>query len=298
MIKYTHIKRVQDEDVISGADVYPKLDGMNASVWWDEGIKCASRNRILTAESDCGGFHEWVTGGGLGKKFESWLAENPNLVVFGEWLVPHTIKGYQDAAWRNFWLFDIFDRLSGKYIERFERCWSYIESKYENIVPYLGSLGGHIDLPSALNHRFLLREDYEGHSEGIILVLQNAVDERGQVRRKIVKDEFLEQKRKPKIDPSSSPVESKLAAQCTRAMILKTASKVLVANGFFDYGEAERAGARGKIIPQLLSTVFYDFFHEDLWDLLKHQGQPKVDFRVMRKAIENRVREEVREWFR
>ena len=39
--------------------------------------------------------------------FMDLFREYPQLRLYGEWLVPHTLKIYHECAWRNFYVFDV-----------------------------------------------------------------------------------------------------------------------------------------------------------------------------------------------
>jgi hypothetical protein len=62
--KYMHLERFGTSEVegieIGTTYVFPKLDGTNASVWFEDGkIKAGSRNRELSFDNDNAGFYKW-----------------------------------------------------------------------------------------------------------------------------------------------------------------------------------------------------------------------------------------------
>ena len=108
-VKYQHLERfgtAETEGIEFGeCYVFPKIDGTNASVWYEnEQIKAGSRNRELSLEKDNAGFFEWVI---QNKAIQEFLQEHSDLRLFGEWLVPHSLKTYRDDAWRRFYVFDV-----------------------------------------------------------------------------------------------------------------------------------------------------------------------------------------------
>ena len=108
-VKYQHLERFGTTEVerieLGECYVFPKIDGTNSSVWIENGeIKAGSRNRELSLEKDNAGFYEWVL---KQENIKNFLCENPNLRLFGEWLVPHSLKTYRENAWRNFYVFDV-----------------------------------------------------------------------------------------------------------------------------------------------------------------------------------------------
>ena len=106
---YQHICKFNSVDVenieLGVCYVFPKLDGTNCSVWFEDGeIKVGSRNRELSIINDnAGSCNALIRDARLQKFFEKY----PDLRLYGEWLIPHTIKGYRDDAWRKFYVFDV-----------------------------------------------------------------------------------------------------------------------------------------------------------------------------------------------
>lgn len=106
-IKYPKIKSLGHEDtdgiLIGTVTIEEKIDGANASIWIEDGdVKCGSRTRILGEES-FNGFVEYVK---KNKQIGGYLRKNPNLRLYGEWLVRHTIS-YNELAYKKFYLFDV-----------------------------------------------------------------------------------------------------------------------------------------------------------------------------------------------
>lgn len=100
--KYQHIERYGTEEV-QGIEngtcyVFPKIDGTNASVWMNnEGKICAgSRNRQLSIDKDNAGFLKSIIEDDNIKRY---LMTNPTHRLYGEWLVPHSLKTYRDDVW-------------------------------------------------------------------------------------------------------------------------------------------------------------------------------------------------------
>lgn len=108
--KYQHIERFGTMEVegieIGTCYVFPKIDGTNSSVWLGEDgqIHAGSRNRELSLEKDNAGFLEAIS---KDERIMAYLAKHPNHRLFGEWLVPHSLKTYRDDAWKRFYVFDV-----------------------------------------------------------------------------------------------------------------------------------------------------------------------------------------------
>ncbi|MBM2095751.1 hypothetical protein JQW57_18560 [Sulfitobacter pseudonitzschiae] len=97
--KYMHLERFGTAEVegieIGVAHVFPKIDGTNGSIWLsDDGeVVAGSRNRDLSKGDDNAGFYAWVK---EQSSIKQYLAKNPEHILYGEWLVPHSLKTYRD----------------------------------------------------------------------------------------------------------------------------------------------------------------------------------------------------------
>ena len=109
-IKYVHLERFGTDEVdginIGKCHIFPKIDGTNASIWLEDGVFCCgSRNRVLSLDDDNAGFMAWATGR---VELRALLDSLPaGSRVYGEWLVPHSLRTYRDDAWRRFYVFDV-----------------------------------------------------------------------------------------------------------------------------------------------------------------------------------------------
>jgi hypothetical protein len=108
--KYQHIERFGTDEVenieFGRCFIFYKIDGTNGQVYLDadENIKAGSRNRVLTLENDNANFYQYVL---QNERIKKYLEKHPNHRLYGEWLVPHSIKTYRKDAWRRFYIFDV-----------------------------------------------------------------------------------------------------------------------------------------------------------------------------------------------
>jgi hypothetical protein len=332
--RYDHLERFGRTEVvdidIGKVYVFPKLDGTNASVWAkdDTTIECGSRNRTLSADKDNAGFHAWVNG--VSKEaigLRDFLETHPYFTVYGEWLVPHSLKTYRDESWRRFWVFDVYDHRTQSYI-RYDRYKDALQDRGVDVIPPLCT----IDSPSQEQIDALLAsntfqiKDGEGAGEGVVIKNYEWKNRFGrQPWAKIVRNDFKELNAKEfghaeKRGPDH--VEQQIAERyVTKALVDKVRAKiiidisnkdpkkpeVLVANldgtplqkEYLpeDYDQEEpdwkewEQKNRGKVIPQLLHRVFYDVVNEDLWDALKRFKNPRIDFKRLQSFITKQVKE-------
>jgi len=283
-LKYPHLERIDRPEVcglLNGlVHVFPKIDGTNACVWSDasEVTRCGSRNREILEGSDNHGFREWLFGPG-GEAVRSLVTLYPDWILYGEWLVPHSFRGYIPSAWRRFYVFDVFSRARGRLLP-FSEWLEAVMSFGVDYVPLLDVL----ENPTreqlekvAKGNRFLLSAGEAGGGEGIVCKRYDFANRYARTTwGKIVLAEYLEAKRAQKREPAG-PVEERLAGLVTSALIDKEMARL---------GEPLNVAA-------VMGCVYHAFVTEELWAALKKCKDPKVDFRALRRLIEDRVRARV-----
>ena len=99
-LKYQHLEKFGTTEVMDiemgTCYIFPKIDGTNASLWFDNGVQGGSRRRHLSINSDNAGFLNWAI---EQDEIINFFSVNKTLRLCGEWLVPHTLKTYIDSAW-------------------------------------------------------------------------------------------------------------------------------------------------------------------------------------------------------
>lgn len=299
--RYDHLERLNHSDTegieIGRVFVFPKLDGTNASIWCDDKIiKCGSRNRELTLESDNHNFCSWINDDTeISQAHKHCISVNPNWILYGEWMIPHTLKTYRQDIWRKFWIFDVFDINTGKYVN------------YETYEPVLKSLNLDVIEPlciinnpsqdqiqAQVETNTYLIQDGAGVGEGIVIKNYEWSNQYGrQPWAKVVKNEFKEQNRRAfgvTQKEGEFQVESAIAEEfCTPHLVGKTRAKV-VADIANEHGidlstpnaqHTIESTYRGKIIPQLLGRVFHDLVEEECWAFIKKYKNPTIDFKKL-----------------
>ena len=314
--KYDHVERLGNEEVM-GIDlgevyVFPKLDGTNASTWIEYGphdkpgpeICSGSRTRQLSVLADNAGFWKWANDDAQWPLWQGMIMHGClSWTLYGEWLVSHTLKTYRSTAWRRFWVFDVFDNESGRYLPFDDYAEKLTEIGFDVIEPLcIITNPSEEQLRKEVAENSYLIVDGGGAGEGI--VIKNYAWENRYGRQpwaKIVRNEFKEEnKRAFGITEKTGQfqVEAAIAEEyVTQVVVEKALHKIeqdVLNNHDFEIDEdqtltiqiAERKavleGARPQIIPRLLQTVFYDLIREDLWAGLKRYQFPVVDFKRLR----------------
>ena len=281
--KYQHVERLGTSEVdgILNGEVYifPKIDGTNSSVWIDNFgiIQCGSRNRQLTLENDNAGFCNFVNSQDA---IIRCLKENPKLRLYGEWLVPHTIKTYADNAWRKFYVFDVMlecDKGNEEYIPYSE----YVEilEKYNiDYIPLLGKIENptYDSICDFVDKNSFLIKSGMGNGEGVVVKNYNYKNKWGNiVWAKVVSSEFKNGNTNKSVNKqlkntSEICIELEIINKyVTLALCEKVKAKII----------EEKGDWSSKYIPMLLNMVFYDLINEECWHFIKEFKNPNVNFK-------------------
>lgn len=289
--KYQHLERFGTTEVenieIGELYIFPKLDGTNASVWLNQQgeIQAGSRRRHLTLENDNAGFYAWVV---KQDNLLKYLQKNPTHRLYGEWLVPHSLKTYKKDSWRNFFVFDVaVDKDESKILHKGDGTMEYLhyneyksllEENCLNFIPPICVLqnSNYEQLINQLEKNNFLIEDGKGIGEGIVAKNYSFTNKYGRnTFAKIVTSEFKEKHIKAMGPPTikgKNIIEEIIAEEfVTQALVEKVYSKIKNESGF-----------TSKSIPRLLNSVFYDVVKEDTWNFVKKHNNPTINFTTLK----------------
>lgn len=293
---YDHLERLGHDEVdgltIGECYVFAKLDGTNSSVWMKDGeLKAGSRNRILSLDNDNAGFCKYVEENRdkFMAVFDAAIQDGmEELTIYGEFLVPHSLKTYREDAWKKFYVFDVFDRKHNKYLPY---------NVYENVIRNTGleiieplckyNNPSNEQLQKEAEQNTYLILDGAGVGEGIVIKnygWRNRFDR--QPWAKIVRNEFKEENRRAFGTTEKGgefQVEAAVAERhVTKVLVDKTRAKI---ENDWHSGDLARGEVtsmpRAKLIPQLLGTVFYELVREDMWEIVKTYKNPTIDFKKL-----------------
>lgn len=292
-LKYQHLERYGNTEVegieVGTCYVFPKLDGTNGSVWYDNGIKAGSRNRELTLDNDNAGFLNAMA---FDDAVWNVIRDNPDFILYGEWLVPHTLKTYNDDAWRKFYVFDVYDRIKERLLSYDEYSAPLIAAGINVIAPIAIIKNGSIDhFTECLSKAHYLVKDGEGAGEGVVIKNYDYTNKYGrQTWAKIVGNEFKAKHHLAMGAPviGGEIIEEKIASKyVTQALVDKVVAKIT----------NEMEGWSSKYIPRLIHTVYYDVVTEETWNFVKEFKNPKVDFKVLSHYVTAKIKELKKELF-
>lgn len=283
--KYQHLERFGTAET-NGIEmgmcyVFPKIDGTNSQLWWNDILQAGSRKRHLTLEEDNAGFYEWALNQ---PKFGEFFKKYPMLRLCGEWLVPHTLRTYTEEAWRNFYVFDV---MMGEdaYMPYEEYKLILDEFDIEYIPPICKVENPTYErLIKQLDKNGYLIEDGKGTGEGVVIKNYDYQNRYGRTTwAKIVKNEFKSKHQKVdvcEIKESKIIEEEIVKKYITLTLVEKEHAKI-----------SQEDGWQSKYIPRLLNTVYYCLVTEECWNFVKENKNPVIDFKRLSLFTTQKIKE-------
>lgn len=299
MIRYQHVERI-DSDNISGllegtCHIYPKMDGSNMCAYLEDGkVRTMSRNRVIEAPEP---FASFV---GENPKIGEFLRGFPGLRLYGEWMVPHTIRSYIGETWNRWFVFDVTAEDSEAVYEyeldgerRILEMAGRTYIPYEEYEPILRSYGIDCIPPIAIVENPTVEElermadndatfmMSEGSGEGIVVKRYDFVNKFGRTEwAKLINTEYS-RKRIVRCNRGEGTVERDITDRyVTPDLVSKECAKIV-----------EITGTDQNIQGRLLSTVYHCLVTEFMWDAVKRYGNPTVNFKTLRRECDIAVKE-------
>ena len=298
--KYVDIERLKDKYAMAfktgeHITVSEKIDGANASIRYDAetgSLVAFSRRQRLTEDNNLQGFYVYV----LTLDPVKWAdaTSNGRYIVFGEWLVKHTIK-YPDELLRNFYVFDVWDTEIEQYVPWF-LTHQIAQALGLKTVPifYDGEFTSWEDL-----YAFVGRTEMQAEptGEGIVIKSQDRLDNKFSgtpAYVKIVAKEFSEvhqSKPQKEIDPAKIAAKQAAEAQAeaivTQRRVEKTIQKFVEDNLIREDWDEKDLGAIAKILPR---AVYEDCVKEEPETVAQIENFGKLCAQVAMKHARNLVK--------
>ena len=292
--KYQHIEKLgttEVEGILKGkVYLYYKIDGTNSCVYLknDKSLGFGSRNRELSLDKDNGNFMTMMM---LNKELYinilNYLLLHPNYIIYGEWLIPHTIRRYNESSWNKMYVFDVYDEENNRYLV-YEEYSLEIKKLGLECIPPLKIL----ENPSMEDIKNCLEETgnyliIEGLGEGIVIKNYDYRNQYGRVTwAKILTEDFNKTKEyKSKVYQDNKidvPMEFK---------IIKNFLTIDFVYKEFNKFKEEKGEFTSKNTFEFLNKSFIEFY-KDNWNLiLKKFKLPTINFRNLKKIYESEVKE-------
>ena len=282
-VKYMHIERLEKDDVAGILDgtvgVQPKIDGTNGSIWWEDGeIKCGSRNRqINSLDEDNQGFMNTVL-----TKYKDRLTQLftifPEWRLYGEFLVSHSLKTYEEDAWGKFYIFDVFSDLRETFIP-YQDYSPHLRDMNLDYIPVIATLDNADQerVESLLEKNTFLIKDGCSYGEGLVLKNYDYVNKYGRVLwAKVVANKFKEAHVK---EMGGAKIEYQPVIE--RKIAEKYVTVVRIDKMVEEMGEWSQ-----RRIPELFNRIYHDVVAEELWDFIKkHNNKVVISFNSLFREI-------------
>ena len=312
--KYQHIEKLGREEVEGLLDgqvfCFPKIDGTNSCLFLDnDGNLCAgSRNRQLTLENDNAGFYAYAL---EHPEYKAYLEVHPNQILYGEWLVKHTIKTYSEDAWKKFYVFDVceyapdedkpfltedeengillnFDALKESRYISYPRYKSDLEEFGIEYIPVMAILKNPTidDIAELAKQNHYLMPDDSNIGEGIVCKQYGFKNKWGrETWGKFVAEEFFN--KKEKLRSKNHEVKSDFEAKIAQEYITDTVIKKEYAKVKNEFPNAKR----NELIGRTLNAAYEAFITEDLVTAVRNNKNCTINFRFLKKQSDHRVKE-------
>ncbi len=296
-VKYQHVEHI-NSDAVNGLRngecyIFPKMDGMNTSVYVEEGkMRFASRNQPLDENHPFAKY--CLKNEGIVRLFQ----DHPELRVYGEWMIPHTVRTYQPSVWNNWFVFDVcVDSMQFDDYEHDQHSSGHYYVPYPKYHEMLKSYGiKHLEPLAILNDPTMEEikdivdnkntvyiEPGQGCGEGVVVKNYNYTNDYGHViwGKRINSAFKIVREKRCTPDREGILLEEVMAKKIvTPDLVLKEYHKILN-----DKGEVHPA--------MLLSIVWYCVITEYLWDELKRQRNPVINFKTFQKAVNERTKDAI-----
>jgi len=270
--KYEKIHRLGKEETDGILDeeliVQEKVDGANISIFQLDGkIRCGTRTRMLPEDESFRGFQEAVQNN---LSLAMYFSRNPDHILYGEWLVKHTIT-YPDAAYEKIYLFDIYDRANDRWLPQED-----VKAEAE----FLGLEYPHVFAEGKLTldeiKEFVGKSAIAPAGEGVVLKAANFVNKFGDhVYAKVVHEKFKESNA---IVFGGNNKHSEtywemyvVNKYCTVARVEKIIQKL-------QSQTEERLNM--KHTSQIAGTCYHDLITEEIWEIVKKV--PALNFKKLK----------------
>jgi len=281
--KYQHIERLETDETlgiqIGLCYVFPKIDGTNSTLWWNDGLQAGSRNRHLTIDYDNQGFLEWAK---EQEQFEQFFKKYPELRLYGEWLVPHTLRTYEETAWQKFYVFDVYH---DNYLP-YETYKKYLDEFGIEYIPPICRIKNPTTerLIKQLEKNGYLIQDGHGVGEGIVIKNYEYQNKFGrQIWAKIVKNDFKAKHSHTQVTDVKETISAEdriIEKFVTPAFVEKEFTKI-----------KNEQGWSSKKIPMLFGVLFHTLITEEAWNIVKTLKYPTVNFRRLEQMMIMKIKQ-------
>ncbi len=286
--KYMHIEKYSKDTICNGLYyIFPKIDGTNGSIWVEDtglrkvndeivySFRAGSRNRELTLNNDNFDFYNKMSNNS--DNYIEFFINYPNIILYGEYLVPHTLKNYKDDSWGKFYVFDFFNTKKNEYVnyEEYHKILNAYNIEYIPAICKIKDPQLEYLLRIVNNNTYLTKPDSIG--EGIVLKNYDFKNKYGnQNWIKIIRDDFKymnAKEFKTKTINQTLKIEEKIINRYVNDMSVgKVYERLCQINS-----------DRRYVIQNLLIDVYKELIVDNIYNIIKENNFPVIDFKLLNK---------------
>lgn len=270
--KYMHVERLYTPEVdgiLNGTVyVFPKLDGANACLYMNVNadVQIGSRNQPTTRDYDTLKMYSYLD---THEDFKRVVRDHPNYIIYGEWLSPHTITTYYPSAYYQYYIFDVFDVITEKYLPYDEYSKMLDEYGIHNYLKPIAVL----ENPSyeevekyTESNIFLMTE---GCGEGIVIKNYDYINRFGRiVWAKVVREGFKVKAKAKDKGEIPETIESKIINEnLSWYYVSKEYQKLIVDEGVI---------WEDKMTPDFIRSVYSEWWKDYSFEVLTNIKGPIV----------------------
>jgi len=278
--QYPKIRRLGTAETagILEGDVYvqEKIDGANASIWFsNDAIQIGSRRRHLPPDESFRGFREWQQE--RSSTLVDLFTQHPTARLYGEWLVPHTIR-YDDSAYSKFYLFDVvFDGetwLDLPAVNAFAQTWSFDVPEYH----------GRFTNPTPEQLEEFVGKSVLGKSgEGVVLKNPNFINQFGAHQYAKIVTESFKESNAVNFGGNNKHSDSYWEIYVmNKWMTLPRVKKVVQ-----KLNATIEGGVGIEHTGRVINTAYHDLLEEEIWAIQKKVGT--LNFKTLAKVCQRKA---------
>lgn len=318
--RYQHIEKFgtdETDGILDGqVHLFPKIDGTNASVFLnDDGhLAFGGRRGLVLSSQDNYKFIKYFNDNpSIKKRIVSMLKSLPKrTIIYGEWLIPVTIKNYYNAAWRRFYIFDVVtypddlslddlkDDVKTRRLETYlpYDVYSRLCEEYDlDYIPLLKSLKNPKieEIERLLDETKFLIADKDSLGEGIVIKNYSYKNKYGrQTWAKLLTADFRNKKIKMRTDYH----EDKQEFLWEHKLVVRYANPEFVSKEVFKYKDMNPDNFENdkfvmKNFPALSKYIFEEFLRDNIILAVNEYKCLEINFTTLRKLLEKEIKDYV-----
>ncbi len=316
--KYQHIEKYGSEEtdgILNGkVYVFPKIDGTNCCVYLNDEGKLAfggRRGQLLESQDNYKFIKYFNDNPTIKENLIKMLSELPKYtIIYGEWLIPVTLKTYNKDAWRQFYIFDVVSYPDGITEEDFKddfksrRLESYLyydfyanlcEKFHLKYIPCIKVIYNPKieEIEAELENSTYLIDEGKGLGEGVIIKNYNYKNIYGRrTWAKLITADFRDKKVKVRTDYH----EDKQDFLWEHKFVVRFCNPEFISKEVFKFKELHpECFNQNKFVMKNFSNlstyIFNELIKDNILIAINEFRDLELNFRSLRKLVEKEIKD-------